>query len=66
MNQPNPLAVSIAEAVKMCGCGRTSIYYAVKRNELSVKKRGRRTWITVEALKAHIAGLLDGGSRNAA
>ena len=66
MNDIYPLAVSIAEAVRMANTSRTALYYAMKRNELVVRKRGRRTLIEVDALKAWLSGLPHGRNGNAA
>jgi excisionase family DNA binding protein len=40
-----PLAVTIAEAVRLTGLGRTTIYQAVSRGELVVRKYGGRSLI---------------------
>lgn len=66
MNDIFPLAVSIAEAVRLSSVCRTSLYAAIKRNELAVRKSGRRTIVEVAALKAWLAGLPKGGNRDAA
>lgn len=60
-----PLAVSIAEAVRISGVGRTSLYYAIRRGELVIKKRGRRSLVEVSTLKAWLAGLPEAGNRAA-
>jgi excisionase family DNA binding protein len=50
-NIVEPLAFSIADACKVLGVGRTTLYAAIKRDELKSVKVGRRTLITAEALK---------------
>ena len=52
-----PLAVSIAEACRISGVCKTSIYAAIKAGTLSVKKSGRRTLVPIDSLKAWLAGL---------
>jgi hypothetical protein len=52
-----PFAVSIAEAVKMTGLGRTSIFAAIKRRELLARKSGRRTILETEELRRFIGSL---------
>ena len=52
-----PLAVSIIEAAKLSSLGRSSLYEAIGRGELHVKKAGRRSLILVDDLKAWVAAL---------
>ena len=52
-------AVSIIEAARRAGVGRSSIYEAVNRGELRLKKSGRRSLILVDDLKAWVNGLPD-------
>ncbi len=66
MESTSPLAVSIPDAVKMTGVGRSSLYAAIKTGALSVRKAGRRTVVPVDALKAWLAGLPEGGRRDMA
>lgn len=62
-----PLAISIAEAVRMVGLGRTSLYAAIAAGKLTTKKAGRRTLIETTALRRFIDTLpSSGGSQNAA
>jgi excisionase family DNA binding protein len=51
------LAVSLDEAARRAGLGRTSIYEAVNRGELPLRKVGRRSLIRVDDLKAWIDSL---------
>jgi excisionase family DNA binding protein len=52
-----PIAVTIPEAVKLSGMSRTSLYEALKRQEISAKKAGRRTLISFADLEAYLANL---------
>jgi excisionase family DNA binding protein len=47
-----PLAVSPAEAARLSGLGRTSIYCALGSGALKSLKIGKRRLIAVEALRA--------------
>ena len=38
------LSLSIAEAARACGIGRTSLYNAISNGDLRVIKHGRRVW----------------------
>ena len=51
------LAVPIVEAARRAGVGRSSIYEAVNRGELRLKKSGRRSLILVDDLKAWVNSL---------
>lgn len=54
---PNPIAVTIPDAVKLSGCSRTRLYDALKRGDLSARKAGRRTIISFSDLQAYLASL---------
>lgn len=61
------LAISIIEAARRAGVGRSSIYEAVNRGELPLRKSGRRSLVLVDDLKAWVAALPDAKqTRNAA
>ena len=62
MNAIIPLAVSIAEAVKMVGLGRTSLYAAIAAGKLKTKKSGRRTLVETAALRQFLDELPTSGS----
>jgi excisionase family DNA binding protein len=47
-----PLAVSPAEAARLAGLGRTTIYAALASGALKSLKIGKRRLITVEALRS--------------
>lgn len=55
--QPNtehdmdPLFVSITEAAKALGLGRTSVYELIRTGELETRKMGRRRLVTVASIK---------------
>ena len=51
-----PLALTIADAVKVSGLSRTAIYEAIKR-DLPALKAGRRTLIPFAELQAYLASL---------
>jgi excisionase family DNA binding protein len=51
------LAVSIAEAVRLTGIGRSSLYEAIRRGDLPIRKSGRRTLLLMEDLRHWLAGL---------
>lgn len=51
------LAHTIADATKISGLGRTSIYEAIGTGKLDARKAGGRTLVLDESLRAFIAGL---------
>jgi excisionase family DNA binding protein len=51
------LAISIAEAARRAGVGRSSIYEAIRRGELLVRKCGRRSLILLDDLRAWLSSL---------
>ena len=65
MTELVPMAMSIAQAIKACGLGRTSLYRAIAERKLRVRKAGRRTLIEPSALQEFIANLpAIGGTRD--
>jgi len=51
-----PLAISINDAAKVLGLGRTSIYSLVAVGRLEAFKLGRRTLIKTESVKRLVDG----------
>ena len=51
------LALTIAEACRMSGFSRTSLYAEIGAGKLRAVKRGRRTAILLDDLKAWLAAL---------
>lgn len=49
-----PLNVSIPEAARLIGCGRSKLYEIISTNGLPVIKLGRRSLIPVAALRAFV------------
>lgn len=47
-NDKHKLALSIAEFAQICGVGRSTLYEAIKRGDLKVRKAGRRSLILRE------------------
>ena len=67
MTEIVPFAMSIADAVRMAGLGRTSLYAAIAAGKLKIRKSGRRTLIETAALRQFIDALPEsGGNQNAA
>ena len=66
MTETLPISISVADAVRMCGLGRTSLYAAIAAGKLRTKKSGRRTLVETQALRQFIEALPESGSRNAA
>jgi excisionase family DNA binding protein len=52
-----PLAISIAEAVRIVGLGRTSLYAAIAAGKLKTRKSGRRTLVETAALRRFLEEL---------
>lgn len=52
-----PLAYTIAEAVKVAAVSRTELYRSVQRGELTLRKRGKRSLILADELKRWLATL---------
>ena len=51
------LAFSISEAARLVGLGRTSLYAAISRGELAIRKCGRRSLVLSEDLKNWVTRL---------
>ena len=52
-----PITITIPEAVKASGMSRSAIYLALKRQELTARKAGRRTLISFADLEAYLGSL---------
>ncbi len=50
------IAVSINDAARALGLGRTSIYSLINERKLEARKLGRRTLVTAESIRALIDG----------
>ena len=54
-NEASPLAVSPAEAARLAGLGRTTIYAAIGCGALASLKVGKRRLVMVDDLRAWLA-----------
>jgi excisionase family DNA binding protein len=50
-------ALGVAEAAKAAGVGRTTLFEAIRKGEVTARKVGRRTIITVDDLDAWLNSL---------
>lgn len=66
MTEITPLAVSIADAVRMVGIGRTSLYAAIAAGKIKTRKSGRRTLVETQALRQFLEALPESVSQHAA
>lgn len=52
-----PINVSVVEAARLLGCGRTRIYVLISDGLLDARKDGNRTVISVASLNAYASNL---------
>lgn len=57
MKSVEPLAVSVADAVKITGLSRSELYRLMGAGRVRAVKHGVRTLIPMDALRAHLAAL---------
>jgi Helix-turn-helix domain len=62
LRETDPLAVSISDAIRIVGLGRTSLYAAIAAGKLKTRKCGRRTLVEVAALRQFIENLPESGA----
>lgn len=49
-----PFAVSIPEAARLIGCGRSTLYQLLKTKEIPLMKLGKRSLVPVAALRKFV------------
>ena len=59
-----PLTVSVTQAARSAGIGRTSLYAAIATGRLKTRKFGRRTLIEFQALRDFVSSLPSSGSHD--
>ncbi len=64
MTELVPFAISVAQAVKACSLGRSSIYAAIAAGKLKTRKAGRRTLIETAELRRFLGALPITGEAN--
>ena len=51
------ISLTIADATRLSGIGRTSLYELIGAKKLDARKAGNRTLITAESLRNYVASL---------
>jgi excisionase family DNA binding protein len=64
MRMTDPLAVSIADAVRLAGVGRTTIYAEIREGRLVARKVGKRTLIGRDDLAEWLTKLPHAGKHH--
>lgn len=59
---PQPIALTVKDAVEVSGIPRSGLYEALRRGDLKALKAGRRTLIPYGELQAYLASLPAFGS----
>lgn len=57
MNSPIPISVTIPEAARLLGIGKTMLYNEIAAGRIEARKAGRRTLVSVAVLKAWFEAL---------
>jgi hypothetical protein len=57
MSETNAIAYNIADACKVSGLGRTTLYELIGAKKLDARKSSGRTLIMADSLRAYLAGL---------
>jgi excisionase family DNA binding protein len=55
--RPEPIAISIADACRYIGCGRSLLYELIGNKQINAVKLGRRTLVPVASLHTYVASL---------
>jgi excisionase family DNA binding protein len=55
--QPTPITVSIDQAARLAGIGRTLLYQEISKGRLRARKAGRRTLIPIQELDVWLNAL---------
>jgi len=58
-HSPERLAYGVAEAARVAGIGRSTLYVALAAGELKARKCGRRTLIPADELRRYLTALPD-------
>jgi len=56
-NNPEPLAYTVGNAVKVSGLARSRLYEEMRAGRIEARKAGRRTLILASSLAAFLAAL---------
>lgn len=56
-SRPEPLVVSVADAMHMLNISRTELYRLLSAGRINAVKQGVRTLMLVDSIRAHLAAL---------